>query len=328
MATNITVNLGTTSTRETNQIVTKVDELVLEEQIRRLAENAVLVGEMKKAELGAREAEIAKEMERLRNRKKMENLENAMNDLTKQLSAEKAKNAIAVNGMAEEENSMLKNILQRLQERESRCGNTITLPGCDYAIPVDVTDLILVRNNGMIQDGRSFSSCYQGFCLDGYEKTQGVGIATPFTQLLGSTFTWVNWSRKKDNETTFVFHSLTNIQNLKYCKNLRSLTICGASELKDYDLSGLTNLLHLNITANFGYVSLENMIVNDHSPSLTNISWIKGLTQLQSVSFRGCKHLADIRPLQELPNLLEIDVRNTAVQSVDFLQHNRKKIQL
>jgi len=63
---------------------------VQEEQIRRLAEKAILEAELKKAEI-AREAAIAAEIERLRNRTKQEILEDTVEELKQQLAAVKAK---------------------------------------------------------------------------------------------------------------------------------------------------------------------------------------------------------------------------------------------
>ena len=63
---------------------------VQEEQIRRMAEKAVFEAEAKKVAL-AKEAAIAAEIERLRNRTKQEILEDTINDLKQELSTLKAK---------------------------------------------------------------------------------------------------------------------------------------------------------------------------------------------------------------------------------------------
>ena len=210
-----------------------------------------------------------------------------------------------------------------VSELEARCGDTITLPGCDYAISTDVTNLILVMNWGMLPDGRQFSTFYQDFY---FQSNPGwgeyAGTSPCHHPQHGHN---PQWSIVKNGEKAIIFNNLKSIKNLKYCKNLTSLTICGAHELSDYTLSDLKNLYTLNIIANFGLQN-PNFKVKDSHPQLTDISWISNLKNLQNVSFRGCTNLVNVGPIKDLPNLKELDLRDTGVKNTGFLASSTLKI--
>ena len=207
-------------------------------------------------------------------------------------------------------------ISANVTELEARCGDTITLPGCDYAISTGVTNLILVMNWGMLPDGRQFSTFYQDFYFQnnpGWAEYAGTSPCN-HPHHGGNP----QWSIVKNGEKAIIFNNLKSIKNLKYCKKLVHLTICGADDLRDYTLSDLKNLYTLNIIANFGN---QNPLykVKDSHPQLTDISWISNLKNLHNVSFRGCINLVNVGPIKDLPNLKELDLRDTGVKNTGFL---------
>ena len=137
-----------------------------------------------------------------------------------------------------------------VSELEARCGDTITLPGCDYAISTGVENLILIKNWGMLPDGRQFSSINNNFYYQSNPGNSEYNPNQPFHHpQQGPNMSWHPLGGVK----AIIFNNLKSIKNLKYCKNLTSLTICGAQEFSDYTLSDLKNLHTLNIIANFGH---------------------------------------------------------------------------
>jgi len=214
-------------------------------------------------------------------------------------------------------------ISANMNELEDRCRDTITLPGCDYAISTDVTNLILIKNWGMLPDGRQFSTFYQDFYFQSHPSWQEYNPNCPFNHAQHSQM--IPWSVVKNGEKAIIFNNLKSIKNLKYCKKLAYLTICGAEELTDYTLSDLKNLHSLNIIGNFG-VQKPNYYVKDSNPQLTDISWISNLKNLQYVSFRGCTNLVNVGPIKDLPNLRELDLRDTGVKNTGFLASSTLKI--
>ena len=223
-------------------------------------------------------------------------------------------------------------LYERVRELELRCGDTITLPGCDYAIPIDVSELILVKNNGSLPEGRVFSSVYQGGYIVNTNHDCGF---SPFGSYTAQHhYSPHHWKDVNETERSYVFKNLTSIKNLKYCKNLKKLTICGASEVLEYDLSDLINLTHLSIIGNHHYDSDNTWphalvpAIKGNNPQLSDISWITSLTNLEVVSFRGCNKLSDVCALKGLTNLWDIDLRDTAVKDVEFLKNALRKIKV
>ena len=159
-----------------------------------------------------------------------------------------------------------------------------------------------------------------------------------FAGNLGKSFVWISFFAAvvstvlylvntfgKNGEKAIVFNNLKSIKNLKYCKNLNSLTICGEEGLTDYTLSDLKNLNTLNIIANFR-IQNPNYVIKDSNPQLSDISWISSMKSLENVSFRGCTNLVNIGPIKDLPNLKELDLRDTGVKNTGFLASSRLKI--
>jgi hypothetical protein len=210
-----------------------------------------------------------------------------------------------------------------VSELEARCGDTITLPGCDYAISTDVTNLILIKNWGMLPDGRQFSTVYKDFFFQHNPGWSEYNPNQPFHHPNHAHN--MIWNPLPQDCKAIIFNNLKSIKNLKYCKKLVHLTICGAYELKDYTLSDLKNLHTLNIIANFRTQN-PNYIIKDSHPILTDISWISSMKGLENVSFRGCHHLVNVGPIKDLPNLKELDLRDTGVKNTGFLASSTLKI--
>jgi hypothetical protein len=221
--------------------------------------------------------------------------------------------------------TLCKELSARVQDLEERCGDTITLPGCDYAIPVDVENLILIIDGGKLKDGHVFSSFYPSRFYDvGLHPESYLLIRDP------SCVPGCNnkcqpsiWQEIPSHQKAFTFKALTNINNLKYCKKLKELTICGADSLENYNLSDLTNLTTLNIVGNTFHQTNGG---KKYTPLLTDISWISNLKNLQKVSFQGCTILVTISALKDLPNLTEVDLRDTAVKNTGFLASSKLTI--
>jgi hypothetical protein len=222
----------------------------------------------------------------------------------------------------------------RIEELESRCGDTITLPGCDYAIPTNITHLILIQDGGTLQDGRTFSCSYPNRWHKG-ENGWGNGITQndpswhPQHGKNGS----MNWQSLPAHEKSYTFTTLSSVKNLRYLKKLQQLTICGASELKNYELGELKSLTHLNIIAvmcnrltQMPQGQQWECVPQRNDPVLTDITWITNLKQLHSISFRGCRQLVNVGPIKDLPVLREIDLRDTGVKNTSFLASSSLKI--
>jgi hypothetical protein len=222
--------------------------------------------------------------------------------------------------MFEQSFSTLQN---RISELEERCGDTIVLPGCDSAIPQYLKTLTLVKSGTEILEnnvGYFYSSFFPGHKT---KAISGQAIVTPLSpsqgSYQGSYYSHTTWEASPNS---FVFHDLQSIQNLKYMKDISTLIISGCTSVTDFsELSSLTKLTSLSIigsqkTTNWNPPTVTS---NGNNPLLKDISWIKNLKNLQTVSFRGCSSLVDITPLKQLPNLKTLDIRETGVKNTDFL---------
>jgi hypothetical protein len=216
-------------------------------------------------------------------------------------------------------------LTERLQELERRCGDTITLPGCDYAIPVIITSLTLVRNGVELQEGTTgyfYSSFYPGFRT----KAQIMNnIYTNPSQPMGSHLNSGYCPTYEPATNSYVFHTLTDLTNLKYLTKCTTLTIVGCNELIDYNSIGqMKQLTSLVITSSrkstwTGGNPQTNITSDGTSPKLTDVSWIQGLKELTHISFLGCSSLVDITPLGKLGQLKTLDIRETGIKNTSFL---------
>ena len=104
----------------------------------------------------------------------------------------------------------------------------------------------------------------------------------------------------------YFFDSLNDINNVKYLKKCEILSITNPTT-KDFSPIGhMTSLKNLHIA----FTSASNLLVD--------ISWIKKLTNIESVVFYNCKGLTNITPLLELKKLRSIDIRGSGVQNTSF----------
>jgi hypothetical protein len=231
-------------------------------------------------------------------------------------------------------------LADRVKELEKRCGHTITLPGCDYAIPCDLTSLTLVRNGTEIMGSGELeyfcSSMYPGYYTkslltynNGNSYNTYCSPVTPESPHQGpqyhngSSYMNVPICWEKTNGTVFVFHKLSDISNLKYLTKLTSISIYGANECHDYSpLAHLKNLQSLSIISarkSTGKDAVQKHVSDGSRPVINSVSWISELKNLHTVSFLGCSSLVDIRPIADLPRLSTLDIRETGVKNTSFL---------
>ncbi len=216
----------------------------------------------------------------------------------------------------------------RLKEMEERCGDVITLSGCDFVIPITLTSLILLRNNTANNQGEFVSTLYPNMkCA----PKNNNGWLIPFNQdqpfQNPQNGIYNNWTTAPG----YIAHnSIKNIKNLKYLRSCTTLVIGGTNELQDYspigEMTWLTNLTICSartVNSPNGAPQYSNL---GHNPPINNISWVKNLKGLQSLTLLGCSSLSDITPLKDLPNLRELDIRETAVRNTDFLINPNLKI--
>jgi hypothetical protein len=147
-------------------------------------------------------------------------------------------------------------------------------------------------------------------------------------QHLGHTVSWNSASE------SFTFDKLTSISNMKYLKNCKQVTLSGCMELADYATLGeMPWLTHITIVSSRQWAQHNTSNGTQwtwanagNNPPLRDISWVKNLKSLQNLTLLGCSSLSDITPLKELPNLKELDIRETAVRNTDFLVNPNLKI--
>ncbi len=212
-----------------------------------------------------------------------------------------------------------------LKEMEERCGNHIVIPGCMFAIPTNITNLTLVKDRTALPSGDCYSmswinSKYKYLCNT--HNSCGLNYDNPYSGC--------NSFQKTPAPNTFVFDSLTSINNLKHLKNCQVLMLSGTNQLQDYSVLGeMVGLTHLSIVSSRN-IQQNNMntggINGGNNPILHDIKWIKNLKKLVSLTLLGCTSLSDITPLKDLPNLRELDIRETAVRNTDFLINPNLKI--
>lgn len=213
----------------------------------------------------------------------------------------------------------LETLVPLVQELQDRCGSSLTIPGCIFAIPTNMTSLILIRNQTSLPDGRAFSSMMPGYNT----MAQFSNCALNWQQMfighnhLGYSVLWAPCA------DSFVYDKLTSISNLKYLKQCKQLTLSGCSDLTDYSpLGEMTWLTHLTIVSSRQFTSGGNPIVYGNmgnNPVLKDLTWISNLKNLESLTLLGCSHLSDITPLKDLPKLKTLDIRETAVRNTSFL---------
>jgi Leucine-rich repeat (LRR) protein len=106
----------------------------------------------------------------------------------------------------------------------------------------------------------------------------------------------------------------TDCSVFQFLPNLTGLTIIGSRKLT------AIHPANPNTPTN-----VENTEIPG-TPTITHLNWITGLKNLQTLVLVGCKNLSDISALKDLPNLKELDIRETAVKNTDFLTNSNLKI--
>lgn len=141
--------------------------------------------------------------------------------------------------------------------------------------------------------------CFLPICQD--IVTLNLGLINTTNPLKGWSFTSANFANSLSSDY-YICESVNNLNNIKYLKKCKSLTISNATT-KDFSPIGhMTLLINLHIC------------FSNPSTDLVDISWIKKLTNLESVVLFNCKGLINISPLLELKNLKSVDVRGSGVQ--------------
>lgn len=211
-------------------------------------------------------------------------------------------------------------LVAKVAELEERTAGCIVLPGCDYAIPTNLTCLTLCRNNTALPSGQYVSSLYPQMvcCSQSGNGPMVFNKNMPFgNPQNGWTNTWT------DAPGTFAHSGLTNLKNLKYLRACSQLTLSGTLNLTDYSILGeMPWLTHLTIVSSRKLEESTKPVsypTAGNNPPLTDLKWITALKNLHSLTLLGCNSLVDITPLKELPSLRILDIRETAVRNTDFL---------
>lgn len=216
---------------------------------------------------------------------------------------------------------VFEDMIPLLKELQERCGNSITLPGCIFAIPTNLTSIILIKNQTVLPDGRAFSSINPGYSIHGQYNNQNINWGYLYQGPQNNFY-----FNPAPVPESFTFNNLKSIQNLKYLKECKQVTLSGCNELTDYSpLGEMPWITHLTIVGSRTWQQNPqngnqwSWMNGGNNPSLTDISWVKNLKNLQTLVFTGCSSLSNITPLKDLPNLRTLDIRETGVRNTDFL---------
>ena len=251
---------------------------------------------------------------------------NVLNRKMKEMSDSLEPRLLKLQQALESRLAIVDTLTVRLKEMEERSGNHIMIPGCMFAIPIHLGSIILVRDRTCLPDGRSFSYMMPGQSTAGNWNNNSPVNWNIIFQGVNHTGHGVSFQPCPDS---FVFDKLTSISNLKYLKNCRQITISGAHELSDYSpLGEMTWITHLTIVSSRNYHNSNpsSWVNGGNNPILSDIKWIRNLKNLHGLTLLGCTSLSDITPLKDLPNLRELDIRETAVRNTDFLINPSLKI--
>jgi hypothetical protein len=101
----------------------------------------------------------------------------------------------------------------------------------------------------------------------------------------------------------YFFDSLNDLNNLKYLTKCEILSITNPTTKDFSPICHMTSLKNLHIA----FTSASTVLVD--------ISWIKKLTNIESIVFFNCKGLTNIGPLLELKKLKSVDIRGSGVQN-------------
>lgn len=216
----------------------------------------------------------------------------------------------------------------RLKEIEERCGDAIVLPGCEYAIPTTLVSLTLARNNTGLPNGEVISGILPQMKCNPKNTSNQPQPFQPDMPFQNHQHAIMNtWTAAPGY---YSHNGIQNIKNLKYMRSCSHLTLSGTSEIRDYSVLGempwLTHLTIVNSRSLQFTPQGPTYPSQGNNPVLIDIKWITKLKNLHSLTLLGCSSLSDITPLKDLPNLRELDIRETAVRNTDFLINPHLKI--
>jgi hypothetical protein len=132
-----------------------------------------------------------------------------------------------------------------------------------------------------------------------------MGLINTTNPLTGYSFASGNFANTLTGDY-YICESVNNLNNVKYLKKCKSLTISNPTTKDFSPIADMTSLINLHIC------------FSNPSTDLVDISWIKKLTNLESVVFFNCKGLINISALLELKNLKSVDVRGSGVQNTSL----------
>jgi Leucine-rich repeat (LRR) protein len=217
----------------------------------------------------------------------------------------------------------LEKLMTRLNELEERTVDFVVLPGCEYVIPASLTTLKLVADGTCLPDNVYYSAAMPNMKIPYPNNGQIFPTNNPYS--------WSSYGQV-DKGAYGISASAISLKNIKHLTQLEHLTMSGLS-LRDVENIGkLKHLKSLTITAAHKVVwgQNQNQSVVDTACSglysATNIHWVKDLPNLQTLILKGCKKLVDITVLKDMPQLRELDVRDTGVRNTDFLTNPHLKI--
>jgi len=234
----------------------------------------------------------------------------------------------AINRKIKEITDTLTSALEvRIKALEERCGDSIIVPGCIYAIPVTVPSFAFVRNQTALPSGDIYAYVNPGMTTRGVSYSGGthsdINWSNPFNNTNGCS---TSWTQGTPQTLGYAHSGITSLKNLVYLTKCTQLTLSGISEITDFSpLGKMTWLQSLSIVASC-IPNNSTDFKKTYYPPLRDISWIRSLKNLTSVSFYGCNQLTDITPLSDLPNLTSLDIRGTNVQNHAFLTNGSLKI--
>ncbi len=214
----------------------------------------------------------------------------------------------------------LEKLMARLSDLEERTGDFVVLPGCEYAIPASLTSLKLVADGTCLLDNAYYSAM---------APNKKIPYVNGHNGLPPNPFAWNN--SELDKGSYGIVGNSLSLKNIKHFKHLTHLAIAGIPIILHIESLGkLKNLTHLTIisghTIQWTYNSIQHILISEKTVPCTDISWVKNLPKLQTLILKGCKNLVDITVLKDMPQLKELDIRDTGVRNTDFLTNPSLKI--
>jgi hypothetical protein len=138
-----------------------------------------------------------------------------------------------------------------------------------------------------------------------------LGLANTSDPLNGQQYTISGYVGEMLAHTRYYVHSFKTISPLKYLKKCQTLRIVNPTNLKDFSPIGeMTSLKHLQI------------VLSSPSSELTDLEWIKKLSNLETAVLFNCRGVTNITPFTQLKNLSSLDIRGSGIQNTSALRSN------